>query len=65
MQFKTDPFLVIANDRLEAPNNENTFADLQPVLTAALREVLDHSDFKLSRISLDPKERLTISVEGK
>ncbi len=65
MQFKTHQFLVIANDRLEAPNDESAFAGLQPILTAALREVLDHSDFKLTRVSLDPKERLTISVEGK
>jgi hypothetical protein len=65
LQFKTDQFLVIANDRLEAPNDESTYAELQPVLSAALREVLDHPDFKLSRVSFDPKERLTISVEGK
>jgi hypothetical protein len=64
LRFTTEQFLIIANDRLEAPNDENTFAALQPILSAALREALDHSEFKLSRVSADPKERLTILVEG-
>jgi hypothetical protein len=59
--FSTDEALIFANDRLLAPNSEETFSQLQPLFSAALKEVLGKSS-KLSRISLDPKERLTISV---
>jgi len=62
LKFKTDEFLVIANDRLEAPNTEETFAELQPVLRAALQEVFGAGNFKLTRDTRDPKERLTVSV---
>jgi hypothetical protein len=61
LKFSTDEALIFANDRLLAPNNEQTFSQLQPQLSAALKDVLGKS-FKLSRISDDPKERLMISA---
>jgi hypothetical protein len=59
IHFSTDEVLIFANDRLLAPNSEETLSQIQPQLSAALKEVLGKS-FKLSRIIDDPKERLTI-----
>ena len=59
LRFHTDEMLIVANDRLHAPNNDETFSGLRPQLSAALTQVLG-KPFKLSRISDDPKERLTI-----
>ena len=61
LDFRTDEALFIVNDRLLAPNNDETFSQLEPQLYAALRQVLG-KPFKLSRISDDPKERLAISA---
>ncbi len=58
--FNMDELLVIANDRLNAPNDATTFAKLQPILTAALEQTFAASNFKLTRVSDDPKERLAI-----
>jgi len=57
--FHTDEVLVVTNDRLLAPNNDETFSTFEPQLSSALNQVLGKT-FKLSRISDDPKERLTI-----
>jgi hypothetical protein len=62
LKFKMDELLVIANDRLEAPNTDETFNELQPVLKAALQEVFGAS-FNLTRASADPKERLMIDCK--
>jgi hypothetical protein len=59
LNFSTDEALIFANDRLLGPNDDETFLQLQTALSPALNEVLGKS-FKLSRISDDPKERLTI-----
>jgi hypothetical protein len=63
IHFNTDEFLIIANDRLEAPNDEQSFSELQPVLSAALTNVFYHSLLKLSRVNSDPRERLTVLVQ--
>lgn len=63
VRFTTGELLIIANDRLNAPNDEEAFAKLRPVLLSALQQTLDTSDFKLTRASKDPKERLTIHVK--
>lgn len=62
MQFKMDEMLLVANDRLEAPNDDGTFAQLKPVITAAMQEVFPGT-FDLTRVSIDPKERLTILAQ--
>ena len=62
LKFKMDELLVVANDRLEAPNTDETFNELQPALKAALQDVFGQSPFTLTRDTRDPKERLTISV---
>jgi hypothetical protein len=64
LQFKMDELLVIANDRLEAPNTEETFAELQAPLKDALQEVFRASSFKLTRANTDPKDRLAVLVSS-
>ena len=61
VRFNTDEFMVIANDRLNAPNNDQTFAQLQPPLSAALKQVFEGAAFHLARTSMDAKERFTVS----
>jgi len=61
IRFKMDEILVIANDRLVAPNNDAAFAELKPVVAAALEKAFPGSTFNLTRISSDPRDRLTIS----
>jgi hypothetical protein len=62
IHFSTDDVLIFANDRLLAPNSEETFSQIQPQLSTALKEVLGKS-FELSRIGDEPKERLTIRAQ--
>ena len=63
VRFNLNEFIVIANDRLNAPNNDGTFAELQPPLSAALRQVFEGAEFHLTRTSIDAKERFTISCK--
>jgi len=63
VHFNLNEFIVIANDRLNAPNNDRTFAELQPPLSAALRQVFEGAEFHLTRTSIDAKERFTISCK--
>jgi hypothetical protein len=60
-RFKMDEALVIANDRLEALNDDAAFAELKPVVAEALDRAFPGSTFHLTRINSDPKERLTIT----
>ncbi|MCK5352145.1 hypothetical protein KAJ77_06185 [bacterium] len=62
IQFKTDEVLVVANDRLFAPNTPETFQQLQPVFTEFFEELFDGNDFTLNHRT-DPKERFSVTVE--
>jgi hypothetical protein len=59
-RFKMDEILVIANDRLVSPNDDAAFAELKPLVAAALEEAFPGATFHFTRISSDPKDRLTI-----
>ncbi|MDA2938113.1 hypothetical protein MYX75_07625 [Acidobacteria bacterium AH-259-A15] len=61
MQFKTDELLVMANDRLHAPNTEEIFQKIRPALSQFLNQFLDGNDFTLTHRA-DPKERFTVAV---
>jgi hypothetical protein len=65
MRFNFDEFAVVANDRLNAPNSDRTFADLEPALSAAVTQVFESAAFRLTRTSIDPKERLTVVCKRK
>ena len=62
VKFRKDELQIVANDRLLAPNDDKTFTELQPVLSAAIKGALGSTNLKLSRTSTDPKERLTVQV---
>jgi hypothetical protein len=62
VQFKMDEMLLVANDRLEAPNDDATFAQFKPMLAAAIQEVFPGT-FSLTRVSTDPKERLSVLAQ--
>jgi len=58
IKFREDEVLVIANDRLLAPNTPEALAAFQPVVAAALGEIFPGTKFKLSANSPDKRERL-------
>jgi len=60
VQFNLDEVLVLANDRLNAPNTDASFAELKPSLAAALQKVFEAS-FDLARTTTDPKERFAVT----
>jgi hypothetical protein len=61
VQFRTDELLIVANDRLKAPNTEATFQQLEPELSEFFSQLLDDDDFTLARQE-DPRERFTVEV---
>jgi len=63
LHFRTDEIQIVANDRLVAPNTEETFQKLLPELASNLKRVLPESKLTLTRSSLNPKDRLTIRVQ--
>jgi len=65
LRFNFDEFVVVANDRLNAPNTDRTFADLEPAISSALKQVFESAPFVLTRSSIDPKERLTVICKRK
>jgi hypothetical protein len=59
IRFNMDEALIIANDRLHAPNEEKTLAQLKPLLASALKQAAG-KDFNFTRPSDDPKERFAV-----
>lgn len=62
IMFVKDKLQLIVNDRLLAPNNEETYKRLLPQLADALAKVFGAKNYQFSRAS-DPRKRLTIVVE--
>jgi hypothetical protein len=63
LKFKAAGAVFIANDRLNAPNSEETFQALRSDLAAALAMVYP-SAVELRRISTDPRSRLTVQISS-
>jgi hypothetical protein len=61
VRFKAASPVFIANDRLHAPNSDESFQALRSDLTAALAKVYP-STVDLRRTSVDPRNRLTIQI---
>lgn len=55
-------FLYMSNDRLMAPNNEETFAALKPDLEAAAAELYPGQRVSITRLENDPRDRLTVAI---
>jgi hypothetical protein len=63
VRFRKNELLLIANDRLNAPNDDETLSRVLPAVSVALNAAFGHSDFDVTRISTDAKDRLTIRVQ--
>ena len=59
IRFKSDELMVIGNDRLLAPNTEETFEQFKPVLSEVLTPLFDSSDLTLTHQN-DPQERFAV-----
>ena len=59
IKFAKDRLQFIVNDRLLAPNNEETYDRLLPQFSDALAKVFGQKDYQFSRAS-DPRKRLAI-----
>ncbi len=57
-------FIYMTNDRLRAPNNEETFQALKPDLEAAATSLYPGQTVTVTRIENDPRDRLSIMVEA-
>jgi hypothetical protein len=57
LKFLKDELLVVANDRLLAPNDARTFQELKPALSSAFGEGAE-----FTQINPGTKERLTVHV---
>lgn len=64
LKFKAGEALVIANDRLNAPNTEEGFQALRPELAAALAKVYP-GNIDVRRSSTDSRSRLTVTVTSR
>ena len=62
IKFAKNKLQFVVNDRLLAPNNEETYKRLQLQFADALVKVFGQKDYQFSRAS-DPRKRLTIVVE--
>ncbi len=61
LKFSRTDFRFLASDRLHAPNSDDTYAAVAPVLESAGKSATG-GDAALTRINEDPDERLTIDV---
>lgn len=69
VRFRTNELEIVFNDRLRAPNDEDTFSRLRPEIEAFLTEIFGPSPLSLER-ERDLRERLTVRarvsrVEGR
>ncbi len=63
LRFRAGDALFIANDRLQAPNTDETFQALRPDLASALARIYPGS-VDLTRDSTDPRQRLTVRIKA-
>ena len=59
--FPLDTIQIFANDRLTAPNTDDTYHKLEPILCNLLDMLFTDSEYTLKRED-DPKERLSVTV---
>jgi hypothetical protein len=64
LTFDMATFMVIANDRLVAPNDDGAYASMKAAVERAVAPVFGGGVI-VERVPLDPRERLTLSVSPK
>jgi hypothetical protein len=62
LKFRTDEILVFTNDRLVAPNTEETRKAFEPALSAFLSRLLPEVEVELEH-KRDPRERFAVTVK--
>ena len=63
LRFRGDELVLVANDRLRAPNTDATWDALRPEIEAELSALFGRSDVELTR-SPDPQQRLTVHASA-
>ena len=63
IKFEGNKFLYRANDRLKAPNTDETYAALKPDLADAAESLYPGKSVSITRVDNDPRSRLEILVE--
>ena len=63
LRFRTDELLVIASDRLHAPNDGATFSEFQAVLASVFGSLSGNTNPTFKHVSANPKERFAVRVE--
>jgi hypothetical protein len=63
LRLEGESFTYVANDRLRLPNNEEGFAALKPDLEAAACILYSGAPVSITRVSNDPRDRLSAVVE--
>jgi hypothetical protein len=63
IRFATGELQFIANDRLEAPNTDETFAALEPLLRSLATRLFPGADVAFER-ETDPRERFAVTLKS-
>lgn len=63
LKLEGGKFHYIANDRLHAPNTEETFNALKPELEAIATQIYPGKSVSINRLDNDPRARLTAVVQ--
>jgi len=63
LKLQGGKFYYLANDRLRAPNTDESFAALKPDLEAAAASLYPGQSVSVSRLQSDPRQRLTLLVD--
>ena len=58
LSFDRSTIRIEANDRLRAPNTEDGYRTLEPVIRRAIAEVLADQAPSVTRVANDPRDRL-------
>jgi hypothetical protein len=63
LKFSGQEAQVIINDRLIAPNSQETFAALEPDLKVLFNQLYGENNYEFER-NPDPRERLTVNIRS-
>ena len=63
VKFRGDEAILVANDRLQAPNTEETLSALRTDLDAVLKELYGGAEFAVDPV-LDAGQRLTLRIKS-
>lgn len=64
INFQGNQFVFIANDRLNAPNTEETFNQLKPELEAVAAQLYPNQKITVSRVNNDARARLSVLIQA-